>query len=626
MKKKKKVLVLISFLLFIVVFSYFQNDPSFNYQNQSENEIPQLAGDLEGAENILITELRRYGNLSGYGVVNIEDKMTILNNNDNPINSIYFGIPIKHSDDLIYFEAMGESKNSLLTERSNIVMHDFEMIVIYFDSPLLPYQTKKINILQTFQNLITYNAFYDPDLDVHHNYTYPIWPILPYRVEGDVYATFRSPSTAESLYFERIGSTGNIADTGIITYDLSKSFKYDYLDPFLENLEDNLEFVNGKEYITILFRDTVVRFSQIEVSEINRDILISPWGLIKIKEEFLITNLGYFAQRNLFLNIPADATNIYLFDDLGELSGTVSDLENSNRKKLEINLIQNRALLTPSSVIKFTLTYNLPFEKYITTNWLQESLQIDLLTTKYDYLGKKQTINILIEGCGNIDYISSPSIAIKQSGGSKIIVYHSDYVSPIENKIVLLTFSIDLFDLLLRPILIILAIAVISSLYVLLMKSRKREEDTSLFKKEYIPVSEIREFCSLYEEKNALILEIRKAETEAKRKKLAKKTYKNLLAKNTTKIDQIKNEIIPFKKVIEETNETFGNILKKLDVLDTERISVDDSLNLLETRYKRGRLPSKAAYQKLSDDFFNRRKKIDRTIDRYIQQLRSYLL
>ena len=75
-----------------------------------------------------------------------------------------------------------------------------------------------------------------------------------------------------------------------------------------------------------------------------------------------------------------------------------------------------------------------------------------------------------------------------------------------------------------------------------------------------------------------------------------------------------------------ETSDTYDNIIKKLDILDAERISVNDSLNLLESRYKRGKLPSKAAYQKLSSDFFNRRKKIDRTIDKYIQQLRSYLL
>lgn len=59
MRKKKNILLLMSFLLFIVVFSYIQNDPSFNYQNQTENEPPQLSGDLEGIENILIKGILR---------------------------------------------------------------------------------------------------------------------------------------------------------------------------------------------------------------------------------------------------------------------------------------------------------------------------------------------------------------------------------------------------------------------------------------------------------------------------------------------------------------------------------------------------------------------------------------
>jgi DNA-binding transcriptional MerR regulator len=169
-------------------------------------------------------------------------------------------------------------------------------------------------------------------------------------------------------------------------------------------------------------------------------------------------------------------------------------------------------------------------------------------------------------------------------------------------------------------------IALLSSIFVLAIKTLKREELVSIFKKDFIPISEIREFCSLYEERNALVLEIRKAESETKRKKLAKKTYKNLLSKNTAKIDQIKDEILPFKKILMETNNTFSNIVKRLDVIDAERTSISDSLNLLEARYKRGKLPSKAAYQKLSGDFFNRQKKLDRTIDKYIQQLRSYIL
>ncbi len=169
-------------------------------------------------------------------------------------------------------------------------------------------------------------------------------------------------------------------------------------------------------------------------------------------------------------------------------------------------------------------------------------------------------------------------------------------------------------------------ILLIISLYVIIAKTRKREKDISALKKEYIPVNEIREFCSLLEEKNALILEIRQTEEDAKRRKIAKKKYKNLLTKNNAKIEEIQNEIIPFKKILMETTDVFENIVKKLDVLEAERISVKDSLSLLESRYKRGRLPSRTAYLKLSDDFKKRQKKIDRTIDKLIQQLRSYLL
>jgi hypothetical protein len=111
-----------------------------------------------------------------------------------------------------------------------------------------------------------------------------------------------------------------------------------------------------------------------------------------------------------------------------------------------------------------------------------------------------------------------------------------------------------------------------------------------------------------------------------RRKKIAKKNYKNILDKNTAKLDEIQQEVVPFKKILIEASINFETIIKKLDLLDAERISVNDSLKLLESRYKRGRLPSRAAYQKLFDDFKKRRRRIERTIDKLIQQLRSYLL
>ena len=618
MRKRSKVLLLIGFLSFIFIFQYFDNDSLNQFQDQNEFEIPQLSGDLEGAENILIVQLIRRTNLSTSGLININDKMVILNENDNPINSILIAIPLRDSSNLIYINTVGQTENTLLTERSHGVMGSYEMVKIYFDSPLLPSQETTINVKQTYNNLLSYEiAELEGGLNQLIHFNGLVFPLLPYRSEGDVKSIYIIPTLAELHTRKQFNSMGNLVGPNIV-YDLATSLSINHLDPFLENLNENNE-------TTVSIK--TLQLTGLEIEKINREIFISPWGIIKNTEEVTIENVGIIKVSVFSLNIHVDAKNVKIYDDLGELFGVIEESEVDHSKKiLSIQLYQNRVSLTPTSKFKFFIEYNLQPEQYISYNWLQQSISINLLITNYDFLIREQTTKVVIEGCGTIDYTSSPPEAIFKTGGTRILVYSSEMVSPFEKKLILFTYTVDIFDLVLRPTIFIMIIAFLSSIFVLIIKTRKREEDESVFKKDFIPTSEIREFCSLYEEKNALILEIRNAENETKRKKMVKKTYKNLLTKNTAKIDQIKEEILPFKKMLMETSDTYDNIIKKLDILDAERISVNDSLNLLESRYKRGKLPSKAAYQKLSSDFFNRRKKIDRTIDKYIQQLRSYLL
>ncbi len=620
MRKKSYFILFIGFLSVMMVFSAVQDDFLYNYQSHSSVEDPQLSRTLEGADNLLVVGMIRTTNLSSYGLVNIKDRLTILNNNNNPINSILFGLKIEDSNNLIYFNVIGETQNTLLIERSHEIMDVYEMITIYFDMPLLPSQEITLTVLHSYTNLISYElSFIDNEVTQLLVFEGPIFPLLPYRSEGNIKSNYLLPEGSTLHFHTQIGAMGIPVGGSNILYDLEANPGLTYLEPFLLNLDENNE-------TTISVKDRLT--SKIEIEKIDKDIYISPWGIIKNVEEITIGNLGIVEVGLLGMKIPIDALNVKVYDYLGEVLGVslIENIDDVATKTVSIALYQNRVSLTPGSKFRFCLEYNLPPEEYISYNWLQQSISINLLTTKYEYLIHEQNTNVILEGCGGVDYMSSLPEALHNSGNSKVLVYSTENVSPLVKKDVLLTYTIDLFEILLRPIVFVMIIALLSSIFVLAIKTIKREEDVSIFKKDFIPTSEIREFSSLYEEKNALVLEIRKAESETKRKKLAKKTYKNLLSKNTIKIDQIKEEILPFKKILMETNDTFNNIVKRLDVLDAERISISDSLNLLETRYKRGKLPSKAAYQKLSDDFFNRRKKIDRTIDKYIQQLRSYLL
>ena len=614
LKREKLLLFFTGFLLFVVIFSFLADNSNLEYTNYKKNSKLENSSSLEGIENVVITQVNRDVNISLTGLLSFEDSLEIKNFNNNPISSFFFGIPLDLSEDLVFFKAIGIDQNTLLTERPHMIMNGLEMIVIYFNSPLLPHQTRTIKFLHIYKDIPSYGKSDPQPISL----SVTVYPLLPYKLEGEIIAIFHYPLSASAGQ-----SDWGFVDDGrhLIRYDfdnIKSQIGVDFITPFLENLGD-------KKDSGISFTDNFA--TKTEMKEINREIFISPWGIIRVKEEFSMQNLGKIDFYTFSFKIPKHANNLYISDDLGEILGiTIENSGTSKYQKVRINLFVNRLNMTPNSILNFKVEYNLPFENYVSQNWLQESIKIDLLTTVYDYLGRDQTINVIIDGCYNINSITNPPDAIKKSQGATILVYKSDFVTPVEKMLIQFTFTIDLFDMLLRPVIFILIIAIVASTFVLITKTRKKQYDKATITREFIPVNEIREFSSLYEEKNALTLEIRQAEEDTKRKKMAKKKYKNVLNKNTSKIEEIQQEIIPFKKIIIETSEVFENIIKKLDVLEAERISVKDSLSLLESRYKRGRLPSRAAYQKLSDDFKKRRKKIDRTIDKLLQQLRSYIL
>ena len=612
LKREKYIFVLTGFILFLVLFSFMNENSNPNYTTNNQNNTPNTSINLEGTENIIITNVDRKVNISGYGLLVFEDSLMVKNLNNNPISSVFFGIPLDISDKLVFLEASGLDQNTLLIEQSSIVMEGLEMIVAYFNSPLLPQQSRLIKFTHIYKDLINYQIYDDQVFVIGIT----VYPLLPYRMETNITSEFSLPKTSENI---EAGWGFVNPDRNIILfyYELiGETIREDFISPFLENMGDSSSVV-------LFFSENSE--SKLEMKEINREIFISPWGIIKVKEEFSLENLGLIDFYSFSFKIPQLARNVYISDQLGEILGVT--YENSgNYKNVEIQLLTNRVRLKPNTTFTFKIEYYLPFEHYVSINWFQQSLKIDLLSTNFKYLGRDQTIKIKIDGCYNIESINEAPESIFKSEGATFLIYKSDFVTPLERKILQITFTVDIFNLLLRPIIFILTILLMTIIYVFITKSRKKEVESTLLTREFIPVNEIREFVSLNEEKNALTLEIRQSEDDTKRKKIAKKTYKNILEKNSSKIDEIQKEINPFKKILIDAGETFENIIKRLDLLEAERISVKDSLKLLETRYKRGRLPSRAAYQKLSDDFKKRRRKIDRTIDKLLQQLRSYLL
>jgi len=150
MSKKEMILVsVIGLLLIAILVPFFFSPINNNEFNRDNNKHQITSANLEGKENILILDIIRTAKLNGYGLVTFEDTFTVLNQNNNPINSIFMSISIKNSDNLIFFEAKGIYDNALLVDRS-LIMDNYEMIAIYFHSPLLPQQETTIEVIHSY--------------------------------------------------------------------------------------------------------------------------------------------------------------------------------------------------------------------------------------------------------------------------------------------------------------------------------------------------------------------------------------------------------------------------------------------------------------------------------------------
>jgi len=176
-KKRNLYLLLASLLLILIFISFFRFPTNLKEFKNDKIETPKISASLEGIENIVIINPDRNVNILKYGFVIFEDTFTVSNENNNPINSIFIGVPIKNSDDLIFFKATGSNNNTLMTERSSFIMNEFEMIAIYFDTPLLPQQKRNIHFFHTYQNQVNYKLEAGDQII---NFTGHLFPIFLY--------------------------------------------------------------------------------------------------------------------------------------------------------------------------------------------------------------------------------------------------------------------------------------------------------------------------------------------------------------------------------------------------------------------------------------------------------------
>ncbi|MBN2157328.1 MAG: hypothetical protein JW776_14880 [Candidatus Lokiarchaeota archaeon] len=593
MKISKRSQVILFFTLVFVLFgSMIASYTQLPIQNPVNNDMINTS---VISSDVHIEEIERHILVNRYGIISVQDNIALFNNGSTPINYVYYTINDNYLANFLRFFAETEHRATLSFQEMRNKLFNHKSFIVYLNDPLLPGSSQ--NVIATSY----YSGLYTSFLNGSNQYVFfnfsvvPFTPYLVYSVNTVIEMPYRT-------FFEDY--TGDPDESGTSLY-----YTRNTVLPFSE------------EIVSVEGRNN--QFSTIQFTEIERKIYLNPWGNIRIIENHKLKNTGALYIYIWEYRLPKTAFNITMYDAIGTIDGGSL---NTQTGLYSVNL-QNRAGINPNATKVYTLEYSLPRDEFFSKSYRMSSLKLNLNLFNYNILTQEQHTYIYLYAGKSLESTTITPQSIQYDKNAMILYFHQSNVFLITDYFLMVEYKESGFHLIARALLFSGILIIIFSAYsILRTRNKSLSEDEEIIREEVLPESEMREFISNYEEITAVRIDIKNIDEDLARKKIAKKAYNKQLKVLESKLKSTQEDIKPYKKAILDARGPIAEIVKKLELREAELISNQDGIKLYDERYKKGKLPSKQAYRTLRKQMEDNAEKIQKQIDRLINQMKAYLI
>jgi hypothetical protein len=388
-------------------------------------------------------------------------------------------------------------------------------------------------------------------------------------------------------------------------------------------------FVYAPANVTFSYTGDKLRL--FDVKELKREIRIGGLGEIEGLDSYYISskssdNVGYIE-----VVLPPNATNPSADDEFGRKMPNVEvvDME-KNRYKVTFSL----ALESYRST-RFSVKYSLPTQVYISTREGANSFNASSLLLKdVNYYVEMASVSfILPEGAriltpegiliGSSCYISR-SVFQETVTTDKQGVTYLESVLPSEN-VLQIRYEFNPLWLSFRPTLIMWALAVFGLTVAVIWRRPKAAVRVAAplpaaaarLRLEYI-----KSFVNAYEEKRKIISDLESLETKVRKGKIPRRRYKVQRKTLEARLNSLSKSLSEFKERMRAAGGLYADLMRQLEIAETEINEVEASSRSIEARHSRGEL-SLEAYRKLLADYQRRKERAETTINGILLRLRE---
>jgi hypothetical protein len=383
------------------------------------------------------------------------------------------------------------------------------------------------------------------------------------------------------------------------------------------------------------------------ISNLNRQITIDPTGKVTSTDNYRIINNSTSLMSSFVLALPLDATNIIVKDQYGT---GVASLATSTSGSVQLANASLATFLASGQITTLIAQYNMPSATLQGANYVLSNFK---LFPEFTYFVNQATITfsppegatIVIPQASSLDSSSTltrqtyqDTLTITKKGLSFV-----DYLAPQANTIQI-AYNYNPVWVSLRPTFWASLLAVVACVTVFFVRRRKPKEETYAEKTEKLSSMEqtatlpsqateqktsqmvtagtIREFIDAYEDKKQLNAELHSMDAKAQKGRIPRRQYKVQRNAVELRLEGLNRTIDKIKTRMKGTTGGYADLVKQLDLAETDLTEAEENIKALETRKSTGEI-SLETYKRNILDYQKQKDKADSAINGILLRLRE---
>jgi hypothetical protein len=560
------------------------------------------ADTASSSADVKVDQISHTVKIYDYGLVSINDTLKLSSIDGNGgLQSFLIGFPFNYSSNLDYCFAYNASNPN---ERFEVKLDvglggriGFYGVNVTFPEPRESYN---LTVVFVFSNLVSSEneAFFDVD--------FPMYPSLAQNASlCNVKVILPSKANCTLNPFEQ-----RQLNFSTSTLDDSQVLKHTAFN--LTSFQD--------EPALLKFSTMAYMFPLINVNEIKREITLDQWGGIHISDSYNVTNKA-FGIASVIIRLPLEAS----FDPTNGARDEIGILpKNPLVQKGNITTptkvtVQLRDALTKDKAVKFTVTYSLPWKKYVNQrNWRDYDLNFTFFE-EFDWTIRKLEVSIILpEGA---EFQSSKPLnqfSIDKSVVQETITFAFSNVTIFHDLDFSLTYRYLAFWASFYPTLWMGVLAIVVGAIALIWRAPKRPQIPTIL----VPPEDLKSFVEAYEGRTKILLELESMEEKLRKGRIPRRQYKVRKKMLESRVSTLSRDLTNLREKIRAAGGRYADNMRQIEVAETMLEGVETDILRVEGRYRRGEI-SKGAYGRLLEEYHRRRERALSTIDEVLLRFKE---